>query len=75
MKTRENFLLQLVVRNDPRINWICKANKKHRELRGLTSAGKKSRGLGHGHRYSLTTGGSRRKCWKRRQTLSLRRYR
>ncbi|CAF0912927.1 unnamed protein product [Rotaria sp. Silwood1] len=63
------------VRHDPRINWICKANKKHRELRGLTSAGRKSRGLGHGHRYSLTTGGSRRKCWKRRQQLSLRRYR
>jgi len=63
------------IRRDARINWICKANKKHRELRGLTSAGRKSRGLGHGHRYSLTTGGSRRRCWKRRQQLSLRRYR
>ena len=63
------------IRQDARINWICRANKKHRELRGLTSAGRKSRGLGHGHRYSLATGGSRRKCWKRRQQLSLRRYR
>jgi len=33
------------IRNDPHLNWICKPNKKHRELRGLTSAGKKSRGL------------------------------
>ena len=30
---------------DPRINWIC--NKKGRAARGLTSAGKKSRGLLH----------------------------
>lgn len=31
------------IRNDPRINWIC--SKKHREMRGLTSMGKKHRGL------------------------------
>ncbi|KAK6160605.1 hypothetical protein DH2020_003986 [Rehmannia glutinosa] len=31
------------VRNDPRINWICNPVHKHRELRGLTSAGKKYR--------------------------------
>merc|ERR1711924_593879 len=30
-----------VVRNDPRLNWICNPTHKHRELRGLTSAGKK----------------------------------
>ena len=69
------FEIHLGIRRDARINWICRANKKHRELRGLTSAGRKSRGLGHGHRYSLATGGSRRKCWKRHQQLSLRRYR
>eukprot|EP00405_Crypthecodinium_cohnii_P061279 CAMPEP_0195001676 /NCGR_PEP_ID=MMETSP0326_2-20130528/1661_1 /TAXON_ID=2866 ORGANISM="Crypthecodinium cohnii, Strain Seligo" /NCGR_SAMPLE_ID=MMETSP0326_2 /ASSEMBLY_ACC=CAM_ASM_000348 /LENGTH=249 /DNA_ID=CAMNT_0040004427 /DNA_START=57 /DNA_END=804 /DNA_ORIENTATION=+ len=34
-----------VVRDDPRINWICKPTMKHRELRGLTSAGRKGRGL------------------------------
>merc|ERR1711998_709331 len=34
-----------VVRDDPRINWICKARNKHRELRGLTSAGRKHRGF------------------------------
>ncbi|KAF2313110.1 hypothetical protein GH714_009302 [Hevea brasiliensis] len=30
------------VRNDPRINWLCNPVHKHRELRGLTSAGKKT---------------------------------
>jgi len=64
-----------VVRHDPSKNWICDPVHKHREMRGLTSAGKKSRGLGKGHRYSQTIGGSRRKCWKRRNTLSLRRKR
>ncbi|OLQ05533.1 60S ribosomal protein L15 [Symbiodinium microadriaticum] len=29
------------IRDDPRINWICKPVMKHRELRGLTAAGKK----------------------------------
>ncbi|KAK9039974.1 hypothetical protein V6N11_015156 [Hibiscus sabdariffa] len=33
------------IRNDPRINWICNPVHKHRELRGLTSAGKKNRVL------------------------------
>lgn len=32
------------IKNDKTINWICNKNKK-RALRGLTSAGKKSRGL------------------------------
>merc|ERR1711918_231111 len=40
------------VRRDPRINWVCKAVMKHRELRGLTSAGRKNRGLGKGHKYT-----------------------
>ena len=35
---------------DARINWIVDPVHKHRELRGLTSAGKKYRGLRHkGH--------------------------
>ena len=35
---------------DARINWIVEPVHKHRELRGLTSAGKKFRGLRHkGH--------------------------
>ncbi|MFH4980297.1 hypothetical protein AB6A40_007006 [Gnathostoma spinigerum] len=63
------------IRRDPKIQWITKPVQKHRELRGLTSAGRKSRGIGRGHRFAATKGGSRRKCWKRRNTLSLRRKR
>lgn len=63
------------IRNDPKINWVCNAVHKHRELRGKTSAGRSSRGLGKGHRYSQTIGGSRRAAWLRRNSLSLRRKR
>lgn len=31
--------------NDPTMNWICKKTNQQRVFRGLTSAGKKSRGL------------------------------
>merc|ERR1712224_730835 len=63
------------IRNDPRINWICAPTMKHRELRGLTSAGKHNRGLvGKGHGYNKCRP-SRRAVWKRHNTLSLRRYR
>jgi hypothetical protein len=63
------------IRRDPKIQWICEAKQKHRELRGKTAAGKTSRGLGKGHRYSATKGGSRRAAWQRKNTLSLTRYR
>jgi len=64
------------IRNDPRINWIDNPTHKHRELRGLTSAGRKGRGFRkRGHRANKTMGGSWRKNWKRRNTLSLKRYR
>jgi len=63
------------IRRDAKIQWICNPVMKHREMRGLTSAGKKSRGLGKGHRYNHTKGGSRQKCWRRRNTLSLLRKR
>ncbi len=63
------------IRQDAKINWICNSVMKHRELRGLTSAGKKSRGLGKGHGYSKTIGGSSRANWKRRQLLQLHRKR
>lgn len=63
------------VRRDPRINWICKPVHKHRELRGLTAAGRKNRGMCKGHGYNKVIGSSRRGSWKRRNTLSLRRYR
>ena len=63
------------IRNDPRINWLCNPVHKHRELRGLTSAGKSNRGLrGRGHLYHKARP-SRRATWKRNNTLSLRRYR
>ena len=63
------------VRRDPALNWLCSATKKHREIRGLTSASRKSRGLGKGHRYNKTTGGSRRANWRTNNSLSLRRKR
>jgi len=62
------------IRKDARINWIVKPVHKHREMRGLTATGKKSRGLNKGHRYNNTKAG-RRKTWKRQNTLSLWRYR
>ncbi|KAJ9615157.1 60S ribosomal protein L15 [Cladophialophora chaetospira] len=62
------------IRRDPRINWIVNPVHKHRESRGLTATGKKSRGLGKGHGYNNSTAG-RRKTWKRQNTLSLWRYR
>lgn len=64
------------IRKDPRANWICAPVHKHRELRGLTSAGRQARGLRvAGHRSNKTIGGSRRANWKSRNTLKLGRYR
>merc|ERR1739841_56519 len=64
------------IREDPRINWICKAVHKHRENRGLPSAGRKGRGLRKsGHRATKIQGGSTRANWKRRNQESMRRYR
>lgn len=61
-------------KQDPRINWIVNPVHKHRELRGLTSAGRKHRGLHHkGHTSKLRP--SRRATWKRNNSLSLKRYR
>ena len=63
------------IRNDPRINWICKGKQKHRECRGLTSAGKKHRGLKvKGHRANKARP-SQRANWYRRNKISLKRYR
>jgi len=63
------------IRRDAKINWIVDSVHKHRELRGLTSADKSSRGFGKGHGYSKTIGSSRRANWKRRQMLQLHRKR
>jgi large subunit ribosomal protein L15e len=37
------------IKSDKNVNWTGKAGNKKRVLRGLTSAGKKSRGLGNKH--------------------------
>lgn len=63
------------ITRDPRINWICAAVHKRRECRGLTAEGKKNRGIGKGHRFNRSKGGSKRGNWLNRNILSLRRYR
>jgi large subunit ribosomal protein L15e len=63
------------IRRDPRINWIVNPVHKHRELRGLTSAGKKYRGLRHRGHATNKLRPSRRATWKRNNSLSLKRYR
>ena len=63
------------IRRDPRINWIVNAVHKHREIRGLTAAGRESRGAKKGHLYNGSRGGSRRGNWKRNNTLHFHRYR
>ena len=35
------------IKNDPKINWICEPQHRNRALRGVTSAGKKGRGIAH----------------------------
>ena len=37
-----------VIRSDPKINWICDPKNRGRAFRGLTPAGKKSRGIARG---------------------------
>ena len=61
------------IRKDPRINWIVR--HKRRECRGLTSVGKKHRGLRHKGHSSTKARPSVRANWKRRNQISLRRYR
>ncbi|EZG69132.1 60S ribosomal protein L15 [Gregarina niphandrodes] len=63
------------IRNDPRINWICKAHQKHREARGVTSSGRKSRGMLHKGVGTSKIRPSRRADWKRRNQIVLHRYR
>ena len=63
------------IRRDSRINWIAKPTMKHRELRGLTAAGRSSRGVtGKGSRY-VKTRPSGNAFIKKRDSLSLPRYR
>ncbi|XP_037363273.1 60S ribosomal protein L15-like [Talpa occidentalis] len=62
------------IRRNPDTQWITKPVHKHREMWGLTSAGPKSCGLGKGHKFHHTIGGSRRAAWRRRNTLQLHGY-
>ena len=64
-----------VIRTDPRINWLCNPVHKHRELRGLTAAGRKGRGLQTRNYGASKLRPSRRATWKKQNTLSLLRYR
>jgi large subunit ribosomal protein L15e len=59
------------IRNDPHINWICNPTHKHRELRGLTSAGKSGRGLRVKGHLNNKTRPSRRANYKRRNTVRI----
>merc|ERR550532_1140144 len=63
------------IRNDARLNWIVNGVHAHRECRGLTSAGKAYRGLRKKGGKVSKIRPSVRSSWKRRNTLSLRRYR
>ena len=62
------------IRNDPRISWIVNPHQKHRELRGVTSAGKASRGLRVKGHLNAKTRPSRRANYRRRQVIVVRRY-
>mmetsp|Transcript_2296 Transcript_2296/g.3951 ORF Transcript_2296/g.3951 Transcript_2296/m.3951 type:complete len:205 (-) Transcript_2296:184-798(-) len=64
-----------VIRDDPRINWICLPKHKHRELRGKTSAGRKARGLRNKGKNAHRLRPSRRAAYRRNQRVQLRRKR
>jgi len=55
-----------VIESDPKINWICGRAHKSRAQRGLTSAGKKGRGLNHKGKGAEHLRPSRTANWKRR---------
>merc|ERR1711918_238645 len=63
------------IRRDPRINWIVNPVHKHRELRGVTSAGRANRGLRSKAHGAAKRRPSMRANWKRRQQLQMKRYR
>jgi large subunit ribosomal protein L15e len=64
-----------VIRDDARISWLANPVHKHRELRGLTSAGKAHRGLRNKGHKAHKLRPSRRASWKSRNTKVFRRYR
>ena len=62
------------IRRDPKMNWIVDSVHKRRECRGLTSAGKKYRGL-RAKGTGMPTRQGKRAAFKKNATMSLRRYR
>ena len=63
------------IRRDLKINWIAKPVQKRRDERGLTSAGKKCRGLKKRGVSDNKNRPSRNTNYKRKNWLNLRRYR
>ncbi|CAE8591110.1 unnamed protein product [Polarella glacialis] len=63
------------IRDDPRINWICKNVMKHRELRGLTAAGRKARGLLKKGKRATKLRPSYRAAYRKHSLMRLRRFR
>merc|ERR1711972_469393 len=63
------------IRNDARINWLCRPVHKHREIRGLTGAGKKSRGLQQRGNRDNKKRPSAKANYLRRNRVYFRRYR
>jgi large subunit ribosomal protein L15e len=55
------------IKNDPKINWICKKSQKGRPYRGKTGAGKKARGLRKRGKGSERTRPSKRKALRGRR--------
>lgn len=67
--------MHAAVRNDAHLNWVTRPTMKHRELRGLTSAGRTARGLRHKGLGTKRIRPSKSGAWKRNHLTSLRRYR
>ncbi|KAH0508186.1 60S ribosomal protein L15 [Microtus ochrogaster] len=74
-KTRRlGYKAKQAIRRNPDTQWITKPVHTHREMPGLTSAGRRSCGLGKCRKFHHTIGGSRCAAWRRRNTLQLHRY-
>lgn len=56
-----------VIKADENINWICEKPNTRRVFRGLTSAGKKMRGLRHKGRGAEKVRPSRKAVWRKKE--------
>jgi len=55
------------IKNDGELNWICNPAQKNRVYRGLTPAGRRSRGLRH---KGVRDGFLKREAWKKKEYIS-----